>query len=914
MKRKCSDTKKFYLLYTGLFITFFGVAFFSFFSKGKSVVWRTDGFTQHYPALLYLKSWAGQLLSNIRAGKFEIPMWSMRIGEGSDFLTVFNFRPLYLLSLFWKREHLEQFFWVRLFISMYMAGITFSCYCSAFKKKDYAVLFASLVYVYAGYILCYSFKHSFFIEASIFFPLLLLGAEKILRGERQAVFLLSVGYLAASYFYMLYMLSFFCGCYVLIRFFFTGKRRQIKSFLCLLAKFCRVYVCGLALAGFAIIPNLLLVLASSRTGDASKQFVGLFYDLKYYITLITSVSGIESVGEYGYCLVSAAALLLFLKVWIVQPNNRRTQLKLAGILGLVFCCFPFFAALVNGMASVTNRWFFVVAFGGALVVAFEFDSIKIINRHELAGLYLIVQIYAVVCLCFHFLFDTGVLFISFLFVYLLLLCLEMKWKISGSVWGKSLFLAVFLAEIGVHSYMFYNVSAENIIEQYIDAGKLEQEEKNIGLDALQDLEDDTVYRIDAVEMKESAPYLNRNYGLRKDCNGISTYCSYASAGLIRTIADLGVSQRFNDFAISSYDQRAALDTLSSVKYAAVSKKRQACVPYGFKKIGERGPCLIYKNENTLPIFYTYDYIIPQKEYRGLSVNEKEQAMLQGAVIDSDFLPERTLSFQSYEAISHNEVFAQMKMQLGEACRMDSHSVRVDGGQKTVKIKLPKKISGELYIKLEGAEYEDVSLKNYISGKNLLSGIRAYIRDVRSVSTHFGVVSARFKEVGKVSYLFGKGHQYYGGAKDSLIHLGYVEDGQGEITIQFRKNGNFYLPDISVVVQPMEEFASQVDALRADVSGIAVDGNTVRAKVCADKKKILCIAVPYLDGWSALVDGKKQELKVLNGRYMGLELEKGRHQIKLRYHTPGLKIGAAVSCGTVIILCIRIRMRRKGRKI
>ncbi len=230
MKRKCSDTKKFYLMYTGLFITFFGVAFFSFFSKGKSVVWRTDGFTQHYPALLYLKSWAGQLLSNIRAGKFEIPMWSMRIGEGSDFLTVFNFRPLYLLSLFWKREHLEQFFWVRLFISMYMAGITFSCYCSAFKKKDYAVLFASLVYVYAGYILCYSFKHSFFIEASIFFPLLLLGAEKILRGERQAVFLLSVGYLAASYFYMLYMLSFFCGCYVLIRFFSRAKDGRSNRF------------------------------------------------------------------------------------------------------------------------------------------------------------------------------------------------------------------------------------------------------------------------------------------------------------------------------------------------------------------------------------------------------------------------------------------------------------------------------------------------------------------------------------------------------------------------------------------------------------------------------------------------------------------------------------------------------------
>ncbi len=890
--------QSYYFRYSVFFLLLFGTAFFSFFAKGKTVIWRTDGFTQHYPALLYLKMWAEQLLSNLKSGNFEIPMWDMKLGEGSDFLTVFSFRPLYLISLFWKRENLESFFWFRLFVSMYASGMSFTCFCGKWKEKDDAMLFASLLYVYSGYILCYAFKHAFFIEASVCFPLLLAGAEKLLRKESPALFLTTVCYLAVSYFYLLYMLSLFCGMYVLIRFFYTDPDRSVRHCLRLLGKFASAYLCGLGLAGFSLLPNLLLVLESGRTGDVSGRTIPLFYDLKYYITLFTSVSGIESVGEYGYCLVSALALLLVMKLCVEKGGHRQRQFQIAGLAGLVLCCFPAGAALANGMAAVTNRWFFVLAFGGALVVAFEFPSIKKMDGSTFVRLYLVVQVYVILCLCLHFLFGTGVYFVSFLFLYLMLAYLEMKYRICASVWGKWIFGFVFILEIGVNAYSFYNLNEENIIGQYLDAGELEQLTKENAADAVKDIQDESVYRTDAVEGNALAPYLNRNYGLRNHCNGISTYFSYAPADLLRTVKELGVSQRFNDFAISSYDQRTALDTLSCVKYLTAGDKKNRYVPYGFEKVKKSGNHLIYENKNALPLFYAYGQVIPKDVYDQLSVNEKEQAMLQGAVTDSSFVPACRPVFCDSVVASHQEVFRRMQRQIGKQCDPDHGAVRVEKGQTTVRIRLPEHSSGELYIRLEDAAYEDIALADYLSDG---PGIRSYLKDVRSVSGHFGVIRAGMDGISKTAYILGKGQQYYKGVNDYLINLGYVEGGQDVVTLCFRNNGTFRFSGLSVIVQPMDPYAAQVKALQADVSEIAVKGNTIRGCVRLEEKKILCIAVPYLKGWKAYVDGEACEIRVVNGRYMGLELTEGEHCVRLHYETPGLKAGALISI--VFTICI-----------
>lgn len=81
-----------------------------------------------------------------------------------------------------------------------------------------------------------------------------------------------------------------------------------------------------------------------------------------------------------------------------------------------------------------------------------------------------------------------------------------------------------------------------------------------------------------------------------------------------------------------------------------------------------------------------------------------------------------------------------------------------------------------------------------------------------------------------------------------------------------------------------------------------------------KDKILCLSIPYSAGWSAKVDGKPAKLLEANVLFMALPLKQGHHQIELRYMTPGLLPGCALSTLSVaIILFIKLRSWKKHKK-
>lgn len=81
-------------------------------------------------------------------------------------------------------------------------------------------------------------------------------------------------------------------------------------------------------------------------------------------------------------------------------------------------------------------------------------------------------------------------------------------------------------------------------------------------------------------------------------------------------------------------------------------------------------------------------------------------------------------------------------------------------------------------------------------------------------------------------------------------------------------------------------------------------NTITGNIYSPGEGYTYISLPYLEGWSAEVDGKKVEMvKLLEG--IGIPVSEGQHTIKLTYVTPGLKSGILVSLISLIILIIYI---------
>ena len=81
----------------------------------------------------------------------------------------------------------------------------------------------------------------------------------------------------------------------------------------------------------------------------------------------------------------------------------------------------------------------------------------------------------------------------------------------------------------------------------------------------------------------------------------------------------------------------------------------------------------------------------------------------------------------------------------------------------------------------------------------------------------------------------------------------------------------------------------------------------------EEKNTLFFSIPYEKGWQVYVDGKKTSYKALYDAFVGIELDKGEHEIELKYSVPGLKLGACISSISLIITIIYLYMERKSEK-
>ena len=90
-QRQKNGKRNYFILYTILFVIIMAIGMAVFFVNHKSMIWKEDGFRQHYVALAYFGKWGREIIKNIFLyHTFEIPLWDFSIGYGSDILTTLH--------------------------------------------------------------------------------------------------------------------------------------------------------------------------------------------------------------------------------------------------------------------------------------------------------------------------------------------------------------------------------------------------------------------------------------------------------------------------------------------------------------------------------------------------------------------------------------------------------------------------------------------------------------------------------------------------------------------------------------------------------------------------------------------------------------------------------------------------------
>lgn len=73
-----------------------------------------------------------------------------------------------------------------------------------------------------------------------------------------------------------------------------------------------------------------------------------------------------------------------------------------------------------------------------------------------------------------------------------------------------------------------------------------------------------------------------------------------------------------------------------------------------------------------------------------------------------------------------------------------------------------------------------------------------------------------------------------------------------------------------------------------------DTDYIEGTLNSDRYGVFFTSIPYDEGWEIFIDGQKQETKKAAGYFLSCPIEKGEHEITLRYTVPGIKTGAVMS--------------------
>jgi len=311
--------------------------------------------------------------------------------------------------------------------------------------------------------------------------------------------------------------------------------------------------------------------------------------------------------------------------------------------------------------------------------------------------------------------------------------------------------------------------------------------------------------------------------------------------------------------------RQGLMDLYGVRYVICTKETGAKLLSDYRLLRSKDGMQLYENKNVFPFGYTYDGYLSSQTYKTLNPAQKEQALLQSAILEDDSKSADKLKKMTIPENVTSHV-------VGENYRIHSEKEK----EKIIQIKIPKQyIKANSYIYLQGVSTEALDGK---SSRHVLG---------------VGMNKSNFQLLygGKQVHLFNaeKNSSYDIGKRNYLVKMSRdaVKDREDTLTLKFKLKSDYYIDRISILTVDQQTEIKQIQKRKkADhLTNISYDGgNHFSGDIKASQNEILCIPITYHKGWKAYDNGKQVKSEQVNGMFEGIYLNKGDHHITLKYET------------------------------
>ena len=400
--QKDARIRQYYAFYTALFALMCIVVYCWYFFTKRTFIWQSDGWYQHYKALVYyaryMRSAVRELLFNHR---FAFPEWDFALGEGNDILQSLHYYvigdPFSILSVFVPTRFLWIYYDFMILLRLYLSGIAFSSLCFYTRKNigRYAVMAGALSYVFCYWSIFNTARHPYFLNPMLYFPLIVLGIEKLLRKERSYLLIFAVFLAAISNFYFFYNIVLITVAYVLVRLIFEYKR-QVKSIISALLKIAGQSLLGVTMGGIILLPVIFDFLNDTRM-EAGNAWHFL-YPLSYYSGL---PGAFFTNGDYWQYIGCAAPVILALFLMFFRKGKYKL-FKTYFILCLTIILIPTIGQVLNGMSYMSNKWCWAYVLLCSYVFTMMWQELMNLKYKDAVKLTVALSVYFALLLIFEY--------------------------------------------------------------------------------------------------------------------------------------------------------------------------------------------------------------------------------------------------------------------------------------------------------------------------------------------------------------------------------------------------------------------------------------------------------------------------------------------------------------------------------
>lgn len=865
-----------------------------------------DGLKQH---LIFMEDF----VSHIKEGLFSgnISLFRYDIGLGSDLINHYTyyslFDPLMIVAYIIPLKYVEVSFYVLVILRLYLTGIAAILLGKKLGiRKDNSLLVIGLVYTFSISVLFSAFRHPMFINGPMYFPLILLGYEKVKRGESATVLILSVFFALISQFYIFIYTTFGFILFELIDFIKEFKSKRIKTYI----KINLYYILGVMLGGFVLLTQIYAILDGARVG--SKGFE-LYQAIDYAVLIITNLLPIAGnhytagIGNFSVFIICC---------YFNFKEKKKSSYSLFFVVLFLLTFSAIFSYLINITSYVVNRWMYLLSLPASIIVGKYLDNYEALDDKSIKRsikfiyIFVIASIYCLLAFGITMITNNKVIInisgISLFLIALVLCYLIVKSNVKGEGLKKLLgsknlakyivynTLFVVLITSGIYCFI---LSPNNALNTYY-------QNKNLYSEVLKH---DGIYRVEQDTYVGGVKSFS-NDGIYYNYPSTASYNSITNGKILEFIEEYDIANSNNSVGYNGFNGRSRILAINHVKYVIVRESDKVTPPYGFSYYTY---VYVSKYDDDLKMYHKDGNIL--KDENGNEVLEKAYIYINNLLLNFGVIYDSYLTYEDVSSL--NSVEKELLL---------TKTIIVDGEKEDV-AKFSEELSVNrtevLVFSLENIEVEDKIFNVEDNGK-----LRFTIPNVNREEVYINIEGIKnldyYKSYTTTYYtnLYSKSVQTYGYAsnmyienKDHLVNLGYYEDANDlEVVIEFTK-GIYNIESIGYYLVDVSSLNQETNKLNANaLSDVQITNSTITGKINTETSGYMFLSIPYSSGFRAFIDGIEVDILKANTGYMAIFVQKGNKELEIKYFTPGLEIGLYVSAVALIafILILRFELVNK----